>query len=143
MGWTLATVASIWTAVALMSVFSPDMIHGSEQQRLPIAALSTWLWGFGASVAAFVAMARLRGPLDRRPLWMFLFGATVAFWSAATLISVFGPTIDTGSDPTTIPMAALIAPIVAMLATVVAAMVVVVTHGLGGSSGADRPALPG
>jgi hypothetical protein len=125
--WTLTTVAVIWAAVAVISVFSPDMIHGSEQQHLPVAALATWIWGCAASVAAFVVMTRLRGGLDRRPLWMIVFGATVAMWTAATLISIFGPTVVTGSDPTTIPMAALIAPIVATLATILAAIVVLVT----------------
>ena len=128
--WTLAAVASIWTAVVLISVFSPDMVHGSEQQRMPVAAFGTWLWGFGASVAVFVAMARLRGDSDRRPLWTMLFGATAVIWSAATLVSVFGPTSVTGSDPTTIPRAALIAPIVAMVATVVTGTLVVVATGL-------------
>jgi hypothetical protein len=129
-GWTLATVASIWTAVALISVFSPDMIHGSEHQRMPVAAFSTWLWGFGASVAAFAAMGRLRGRFDRRPMWVTLFGTVVAIWTAATLVSIFGPTVDTGSDPTTIPMAALVAPIVAMLATVAAGTVVLAANSL-------------
>jgi hypothetical protein len=128
--WTLVTVASIWTAVVLISVFSPDMIHGSEQQRMPVAAFGTWLWGFVASVAVFVAMARLRGDSDRRLLWMMLFGATVVIWSAATLVSVFGPTNVTGSDPTTIPIAALIAPIVAMVATIVTGTIVLVAHAL-------------
>ena len=128
--WTLATVATIWTAVVIISVFSPDMIHGSEQQRMPVAAFGTWLWGFGASVVVFVAMARLRGDPGHRPLWMVLFGATVVIWSAATLASVVGPTIVTGSDPTTIPMAALIAPITAMVATVITGATVLVAHGL-------------
>ena len=46
------------------------------------------------------------------------------------LVSVFGPTMVTGSDPTTIPLAAMIAPVVAMLATVAAGIVAVVANGL-------------
>ena len=123
--WALATIASIWTAVLVISVLSPDMIHGSAQQRLPVAALGTWLWGGGASIAAFMGMARLRD-VGRRSSWIIVFGATVAIWTAATLISILGPTTVTGSDPTTIPMAALIAPIVAMVATFVTVTVVTV-----------------
>jgi hypothetical protein len=63
-------------------------------------------------------------------MWMMLSGATTAIWSAATVVSIFGPTQVTGSDPTTIPLAALISPIVATLATVVAATVVLVANGL-------------
>ena len=129
--WTLATVAVIWAAVAAISVFSPDMIHGSEQQHLPVAAVTTWMWGCAASIAAFVTMTRLRGDLDRRPLWIIVFGVTVAIWSAATVISIVGPTVVTGSDPTTIPMAALIAPIVAMAATILAAILVLATSTFG------------
>jgi hypothetical protein len=61
---------------------------------------------------------------------MMVFGATVGIWSAATLVSVFGPTHVTGSDPTTIPVASLIAPIVAMVGTIVAVTIVRVAHGL-------------
>jgi hypothetical protein len=131
--WTLAAVGSIWTAVVLISVFSPDMIHGSEHQRMPVAAFGAWVWGFGASLAAVAAMARLRGSVARRPLWMMMAGATAAIWCAATVVSVFGPTQVTGTDPTTIPLAALIAPIVAMLATIGAATVVLAADGLRGT----------
>ena len=130
--WTLATVTAIWICVVLISVLSPDMIHGSAHQRMPVAAFGTWFWGFGASVAALMAMARLRGDVARQPLWMMLSGATTAIWIAAALVSIFGPTLVTGSDPTTIPVAALIAPVVATLATTVTATVVVVVHGLTG-----------
>ena len=135
--WTLATVGSIWIAVVLISVFSPDLIHGSEHQRMPVAAFATWFWGFGASIAAVVAMARLREDVGRRPLWMILTGATTAIWCAAVLVSIFGPTQETGTDPTTVPLAALISPIVAMRATFVAATVVLVADGLTG-----RPSRP-
>ena len=127
---TLAAIASIWTAVVLISVFSPDMVHGSEHQRMPIAAFGTWIWGFGASIASLLAMARLRGDVGRRPLWIMLSGATVAIWSATTLVSIFGPTVVTGSDPTTIPLAALISPIVATVATIVAGTVLLVANSL-------------
>ena len=80
--WTLATVAAIWISVVLISVLSPDMIHGSEHQRMPVAAFGTWFWGFGASFAAVLAMARLRRDVARRPLWMMLSGATMAIWVA-------------------------------------------------------------
>ena len=131
--WTLAAVASIWIAVGVISLFSPDMIHGSEHQRMPVAAFGTWFWGCCASTAAVMAMTRLRGDVGRRPLWMMLSGATMAIWFAATVVSIYGPTQVTGSDPTTIPVAALISPIVAMLATLVAATVVLVATGLTGT----------
>ena len=39
--WTLAGIAAIWVAVTLISLLSPDMVTGSEQQHLPAAARTT------------------------------------------------------------------------------------------------------
>ena len=38
--WTVAGIVGIWVAVALISLFAPDMVTGSEQQHLavPVAA---------------------------------------------------------------------------------------------------------
>ena len=55
-----ADVTAIWVSIALISVLSPDMVHGSEHQRMPVAAFGAWFWAFGASIVAAVAMARLR-----------------------------------------------------------------------------------
>ena len=61
-------------------------------------------------------MSRLRRHLGQRPLWVMLFGATVIIWSGAALVSITAPTYETGSDPTTIPVAAVVSPLLAMLA---------------------------
>ena len=127
---TLATITAIWVSIALISVLSPDMVHGSEHQRMPVAAFGAWFWGFGASIAAVVAMARLRRDVAQRPAVMMVAGVTTTIWVAATVVSIFGPTLVTGSDPTTIPLAALIAPIVAALVTTGIATVAVIAHGL-------------
>jgi hypothetical protein len=42
---------------------------------------------------------------------------TVFIWLAVVLASAFGPSLETGSDPTVIPIPALIAPIAGMLLT--------------------------
>ena len=41
----LIAVGGIWTAVAAISLLSPDMVSGSEQQHMPVAAFATWVWG--------------------------------------------------------------------------------------------------
>ena len=127
---TLLTITAIWVSIALISVLSPDMVHGSEHQRMPVAAFGAWFWAFGASIVAAVAMARLRRDVARRPAVMMVAGVTTTIWVAATVVSIFGPTLVTGSDPTTIPLAALIAPIVAALVTTGIATVAVIAHGL-------------
>jgi hypothetical protein len=37
--------AAVWIAVGAASLFAPDMVTGSLQEHLPIAALTMWLWG--------------------------------------------------------------------------------------------------
>ena len=95
---------------------------------MPIAAFGTWIWGFvidritlGDGTAA--RRRRSSAALDHAV------PVTVAIWSAATL-SIFGPTVVTGSHPTTIPLAALISPIVATVATIVAGTVLLVANSL-------------
>jgi hypothetical protein len=48
MAWTAAGIAGIWVAVTVVSLGAPDMVTGSEQERLPVAALSTWHRAFCA-----------------------------------------------------------------------------------------------
>ncbi len=97
---------------------------------MPVAAFGAWFWGLGASIAAVAAFSRLRGDAARRPAVLLLTGSTMTIWVAAAVVSIVGPTQVTGSDPTTIPTAALIAPIVATWATIGMATVAVVLHGL-------------
>ncbi len=49
-------LGSIWTAVVAISVFAPDLVSGSEQQHLPVAAFGTWIWG---TVSTFMVLAAL------------------------------------------------------------------------------------
>jgi hypothetical protein len=122
---TLATagvigLAGIWIAVFLISLFSPDLVSGSEQNHVPIAALLTWLWGLIASRSLAVTLVGERNRPGRlHDVWLLVAGVTVA-WTAATVFAVFGPEIVTGSDPTHIPISALLAPIAAMVVTTTA-----------------------
>lgn len=86
MAWTAAGIAGIWVAVALISVFAPDMVSGSEQQHLPVAAFGSWLWGLAATGAFVWAMGKLRGSATRRPIWIGLTAATLAVWLVATIM---------------------------------------------------------
>ncbi len=62
-------VASIWLAVAVASIWSPDMITGSEHEHIPIAAFTGWL--YAAIATGLVLMAFSRRTLDAgRSLWM-------------------------------------------------------------------------
>jgi len=123
MAWTAVGLGAIWLAVLLISLFAPDMVSGSEQEHLPVAAFATWFWGLVASAALLWGMGRLRGSAARRPIWVGLGVAVVAVWAVAAVLSITLPVFVTGSDPTRIPIAAMVAPPAAALLTALAGIV--------------------
>jgi hypothetical protein len=120
MAWTVAGVAVIWVAAALISVFSPDMVSGSEQEHLPVAAFATWISGVVGTGAFFWMMGKLRGSVTRRPVWIGLSVTTMAIWTVATILSIVLPVVETGSDPTRLPVGAMVAPVAAAMLTALA-----------------------
>jgi hypothetical protein len=120
MAWTVAGVVVIWVAVALISVFSPDMVSGSEQEHLPVAAFATWISGVVGTGAFFWMMGKLRGRVTRRPVWIGLSVTTMAIWTVATILSIVLPVVETGSDPTRLPVGAMVAPVAAAMLTALA-----------------------
>jgi hypothetical protein len=133
--WTAIGIGGIWVAVLLLSLLAPDMVTGSEQQHLKIAAFTAWFWGAAATMIFLWAMGRLRGSALWRPTWVGLSVATLAIWALATILGITLPVMETGSDPTRIPFAALFAPIVATMLTGLAGVVTnVFRRGPGGGS---------
>jgi hypothetical protein len=53
--YTGLAVAAIWLASAAASIWTPDMITGSQHEHIPVAAFSFWL--YAAIATAFVLMA--------------------------------------------------------------------------------------
>ncbi|HEY8546341.1 MAG TPA: hypothetical protein VIL36_14875 [Acidimicrobiales bacterium] len=124
-------LGGIWVAVAAISLFSPDMVTGSEQQHMPVAAFATWLWG---SVATLAVVRFWSGPgrsAAHRTLHRPMAVAVAGVWAIAALVAVFGPVMVTGSDPTRVPFCAIFAPIAATILTALARSAVdLVTTGL-------------
>ena len=118
--WTAAGIAGIWLAVLAISLLAPDMVSGSEHEHLPLAALTSWLWGLVATSAYVAGQLRLRGRASRRPIWIGLTVVTLAVWLVATVLSATLPVYETGTDPTQVPMGALTAPIGAAVLTTLA-----------------------
>jgi hypothetical protein len=118
--WTAIGIGGIWVAVLLLSLLAPDLVSGSEQEHLPVAALATWLWGGVGTVVFVLAMGRLRGSASWRPIWIGLSMTTLAIWALATVLGIALPVVETGSDPTRIPLAAILAPIAAVMLTALA-----------------------
>jgi hypothetical protein len=96
-------VAAVWVCSALLAVFAPDMVTGSEHDHLPIAAMTVWPWTFTAT--AYVLMAA------RRPASTWLVWCVVAIWISVVAAGVAAPSMVTGTDPTRIPICAILAPI--------------------------------
>jgi hypothetical protein len=86
--------------VVLSSVLAPDLVSGSEQEHLPVAAVTTWLWGLVATAVA-----------------------TLTVWPVATILSLALPVVETGSDPTRLPIAAMVTPVAAAVLTVLAGII--------------------
>jgi hypothetical protein len=113
------SITAIWVAVVLTSVFSPDLISGSEQEHLPIAALTNSFWGSVVTVLVLIAVAIGRGRSleDGHEAWFLMALATATIWAAVTVVSISAPRLVTGTDPTQIPLAAMISPVVGTMAT--------------------------
>jgi hypothetical protein len=110
-------VGAIWLAVLAISLLAPDMVSGSEQQHMPVAAFGTWLWGIAGTWAALGSLAALRRSSRGRHLHQPLALGVAGIWTVAAAVSVFGPVVETGSDPTRLPLAAMVAPLAATVLT--------------------------
>jgi hypothetical protein len=121
--WTAIGIGGIWVAVLLLSLLAPDLVSGSEQEHLPVAAFTSWFWGGVGTLVFLWMMGRLRGSARRQPIWIGLSVVTLAIWAVATILGATLPVKVTGTDPTRIPLAAIFAPIGAAMLTALAGAV--------------------
>jgi hypothetical protein len=112
--WAIVAFAGIWASVLIVSLFSPDMVTGSQQDHLPLAALLAWIPGAVATRTVMNAMVRRTAKDQTRSAIAIL---TVLIWAAVALAAVLGPELVTGGDPTRLPVAAVLAPIGGAVAT--------------------------
>jgi hypothetical protein len=112
--WAIVAAAGIWASVFVVSVLAPDMLTGSQQDHLPLAALVAWIPGAVATRSVLNVMVR-RGTTDqaRRAIAV----VTVLIWASVAAVAVLGPILVTGTDPTRLPVAAVLAPIGGAVAT--------------------------
>jgi hypothetical protein len=121
--WTAIGIGGIWVAVLLVSLLAPDLVSGSQQQHLPVAAFTAWFWGGVGTMVLLWAMGRLRASAGWRPVWVGLSVVTLGIWAMATILASTLPVLVTGTDPTQIPVAALFAPPAAAMLTALAGVV--------------------
>jgi hypothetical protein len=96
----MTAVAAIAIAALVASVFAQDMVTGSAHEHLPLVALTIWPWA--AAAVGYVLMAGRRGPARQLVL------GVIVVWAAVAIVAVAVPPMVTGTDPTRIPLAALI-----------------------------------
>lgn len=71
------------------------------------------------SVSAQVGCAAMWRP----PTWIGLSIVTLGVWGLATILAIATPVVETGSDPTQIPLGAVVGPVAAAMLTAIAGAV--------------------
>jgi hypothetical protein len=108
------TLAAIWLAVVFTSIFAPDMVTGTTQDHFPVALVVALLAGLAATRSVVRAFTHGLGGMSRWGFYALMVGAV---WLAVTLVSIYAPVIVAGTDPTRVPIAAIVAPIAGAILT--------------------------
>ena len=121
---TASALVAIWVAATIAAIYSPDLVTGSNHEHIQLAMF--FVWPLAAIASGMVLLGAAVGRRDSEeagPLTVFAVGTALA-WIGAALASVFVAPMSTGTDPTTIPIAALIGPVFAVLVTAYACIYV-------------------
>ena len=108
------SLVGIWLAVALTSIFAPDLVTGTTQDHFPIAVVVGLLAGLAATRSVVRASTRKIGGPSR---WLGYVLAVGGIWLAVALVSIFLPVAVSGTDPTRFPVAVVVAPIAGAILT--------------------------
>lgn len=109
-------VAMIWLGTAAASIWSPDLISGTEGDHVPLAAILDWSYAALATGLVLIAYGR-RSPGATRSLWLGFTVAIGGIWFVVAIASILAPSIVSGTDATTVPVAVLASPIAGLIAT--------------------------
>jgi hypothetical protein len=115
---TAVAIGSIWFSIIVAGLVAPDFVSGSEHQHLALVGAIDWVWGLVAT--AFVILAVLQGirlGVTNRTPWAALAIGVAAVWVLVLAVTGCGPVMVTGTDPTTIPLAAMGVPILGVFLT--------------------------
>jgi hypothetical protein len=104
----VAALVGIWAAVVLTSLFAPDLITGTTQDHFPLAFVVVLLAGLAGTRSVVRAFNHGIGGTTR---WGIYALTLLVIWTAVTLVSIYAPASITGTDPTQVPIAAIVAPI--------------------------------
>lgn len=115
-------VGGIWGALAAASIWSPELISGTDQTRVPIAAFTDWFYAVIATGLVLLAFSR-RTPDLPRSSWAAFTLVISGIWLVVAITSILTPDL-ISNDATRVPIAALVGPIAGVLATAFASVFV-------------------
>lgn len=115
-------VGGIWGALAAASIWSPELISGTDQTRVPIAAFTDWFYALIATGLVLLAFSR-RTPDLPRSAWAAFTLLISGIWLVVAIASIWTPDL-VSDDATRVPIAALVGPIAGVLATAFASVFV-------------------
>ena len=110
---TLASLVVIWISIIIISLFSPDLITGSQQEHLKLALWTAWIWGLLASI---ITLRMIREKFDYKT-HLYLSITFIVIWAIVCILALVVPPFVTGSDPTSIPFGSVGAPILGLIFT--------------------------
>ncbi len=116
-------VCGIWGALAAASMWSPDLISGTDRTHVPIAAFTDWFYAVIATGLVLMAFSR-RTPDLGRSSWAAFTLVICGIWLVVAITSIWTPDLISGTDETRVPIAAFVSPIAGVLATAFASVFV-------------------
>lgn len=127
LAWVALALGSIWIAVAIISLSSPDLVYGADRDTFPLIPAVTWMSGAAASSYVLRALvARHLTRADQQHAWVGIALSTAAIWALTTIVTLLLPSFDFNitDDPIVVPLGQLIAPAAAAVANGIAAQYV-------------------
>lgn len=141
LAWVAIALGSIWVAVAIISLTSPDLEYGADRDTFPLIPAVTWMSGAAASSYVLRALVT-RHPTaeDQRNAWVGIALSAAAIWALVTVVVLLLPTFqfNVTDDPIVVPLGHLVAPAAAAVATGIAAQYVPLLTDAAGGNGEDE-----
>ncbi len=102
---TGVALGSIFVSGILGALFTPQMVTGYYHERIPISALTGWIFDLIAiSMLVSAALAGVRARVSDPAPWAMLGLGVGAIWLAVMAVSIFAPLSVFGTDPDQIPV---------------------------------------
>jgi hypothetical protein len=117
-------LVSIWVAATIAAVFAPDMVTGSNHEHFQLTMFLVWPLAAVATGMVLLAAGVSRRGAETAGPWGVYAVLNALAWFGAAIASVYVTPMVTGSDPTTIPIASLVAPVFSVLVTAYASIYV-------------------